>query len=218
MKDLLPILLLTTTLLGGVTAAAYLGWRNWTRHKQQRILAEKRGWHYAVTGLPALWRRKLTITGTTPTGVHWQLKQLRRYQQAFFEWRTQDVTLPYGTLVLKPAHPAAPKRLLSNQTLRPYPVPSELWNSEFVLLVSHNSLGQRYFTAQTEYAMRKWPRWPTPGSLEEVIWNKNGLTVLGRSAAGWELLERLVTLGTIMAEQANTLEKMPQQYGDTLTK
>jgi hypothetical protein len=206
MKELLPTLLLILSLSGSIMAAAYLSWRNWNRHKQQRVLAEKRGWQYAVGGIRALWQRKLTITGTTPTGVRWQLKQLRRYQQAFFEWHTKDVTLPYGTLVLKPAHPAAPKRWLSNQALRPYPIPSELWNSEFVLLVTHNSLGQRYFTTQTERAMRKWPRWPAPGSLEEVIWNKQGLTVLGRSAAGWELLERLVTLGTIMADQANTLK------------
>lgn len=207
MKDLLPILFLTTALLGSVIAAAYLSWRNWNRHKQQRILAEKRGWQYAVGGIRALWQRKLAITGTTPTGVKWQLKQLRRYQQAFFEWHTKDIMLPYGTLVLKPAHPAAPKRLLSNQALRPYPIPGELWNSEFVLLVTHNSLGERYFTAQTKRAMRTWPRWPAPGSLEEVIWNTQELTILGRSAAGWELLERLVTLGTIMADQANTLDK-----------
>lgn len=195
---------------------AYLAWRNWQQHAARRQLATAHGWRYSPRGWRAFWQRHFQLVGAMPEGpagleVVWELRPTRRYHQIFYRWETTDVALPYGVLLILPAHPGSPKHLLglAKPGVRPYTLNMPQWHDEFRLLVTHNQLGDRYFDADIAAAMLTWPAWPAAGALEEIVWDKGGLIIVARYDTDWQLFERMVRLGSQLVTLHANAQPLP---------
>lgn len=209
--------LLIFLLLAALLAVpAWMALRNWRRHVGRRRWAEAQGWHYAPRGVRVFWQRHCYLTGVTPDGAAWELKPVRRYQQVFYRWETAVTPLPYGIMLILPAHPGSPKHLLglAEPGVRPYAVDTPGWQDEFRLLVTHQQLGSRYFTDRIAAELLTWPAWPAAGALEEVVWDKGGVIIVARHDTEWALFERLIRLGTLLTAHMVAV----QPNGATLSK
>lgn len=179
----------------------YQGFRNWQENKLRQQTAEAHGWRYRNRG----WNRMFAgpsyeIAGTTPRGIVWELKRVRKKRQLYFLWRSQHRLLPYGVLVILPRHEKQAKDLPVN--FRHLDVGSARWQSEYVLWTTHSVLSEKYFNREVELAMADWPPWPAPGSLESIIWNRDQLSILVRQHNDWFALKQIIVLGTALVDNA----------------
>lgn len=202
MLDSIPLqrLLIILILAALLAVPAWMSLRNWRRHVGRRRWAETQGWRYAPRGLRVFWQRHCYLAGATPDGAAWELKPIRRYQQVFYRWQTAAAPLPYGILLILPAHPGSPKHLLNlaKPGVRPYTVDDPRWQERFRLLVTHHQLGERYFTSDLAADLLAWPDWPAAGALEEVVWDKGGVIIVARNDTEWAMFARMVQLGTML--------------------
>lgn len=194
-NNLLPIL---ATLL--IAFSLYWGVSGWQLHQQRRQKTADRGWRYANSLWHSLLRSAYVIAGTTPNGIVWELRRSQKKGVLFFVWTATAAPLPYGLIYI-----------LSRRTA---PLPTEqprrhlaIWQHErwqnpalvdYVVLTSHQQLGERFLTTEAAVALSYWPEWPLPGALEEIMWNDAGLEIRARYLGDWITADRLVALGTAL--------------------
>lgn len=179
----------------------YQGIRNWRENKLRQQTADAHGWRYRNRG----WNRMFAspsyeIAGTTAGGIVWELRRVRKKRQLYLLWRSQERLLPYGMLVIRPRHAKNGGNL--PVSFRQVDAGSHRWQSEYVFWTTHNMLSVKYFNREVELAMADWPQWPAPGSLENIIWTRDQLSILVRQHNDWFALNQIVVLGTALVDNA----------------
>ncbi len=181
---------------------AYRGWNCWQEHKSRRQAVESNGWRYSDRGWRMFFSSTYSLAGTTPHGVVWHFRRIQKGQQWLFLWSANNSLLPYGTFRIQPRKAAALLQEDAYQHLRHVAAGSPGWRESYSLTVTHNVLGDRFFSAEVEDALSDWPNWPDLGALEEVIWTKKELVVRARYKNDWPTVNRVVFLGTALVENA----------------
>ena len=180
----------------------YQGYRNWREHRFRKMMADARGWRYTSQGWKVLIGSTYSMAGTTTSGIVWEVKQIKRTQQWTFAWSSRNRLLPYGMLAIYPRHATIGLQRNGQKNLRSLVVGSNMWQAEYVFMTTHDILAERCFSREVELALLNWPRWPAPGCLENVIWNRDELKISGRYHNDWLTLDRIVILGTALVENA----------------
>lgn len=180
----------------------YQGFRNWRENGLRRQAATANGWRYTDRGWRSLFRPGYAMAGTTPNGTVWELGRVQQGRTYYFLWSSRTARLPYGTLVILPRSITVLPEHARRLNLRTMSVGSDQWRSAYKLLATHDVLGQRFFNREIDLALLDWPRWPEPGSLEEVVWKRDGLTIRIRQKNDWSTLNRVIVLGTALVENA----------------
>lgn len=186
-KQIMGVLLL---FLAGVQLLAVMAGQR--RYAAWRRAAEQRGWRFQQRR----WGRwHYRLAGTTVQGAVWEMYRVQQGGVFLFRWRTFDKRLPYGKLLLLPqgaeVQPEGMQRVLLGDGV---------WQTRFVLLATHQLLGERYVTGAVRQVLAAWPLWPQPGALESVVWDAGGLVINGRFHDNWETIDRMVALGTALLE------------------
>jgi hypothetical protein len=76
--------------------------------------------------------------------------------------------------------------------------------ADYMIVTSHQQLGERFLTAEVAVALSHWPEWPLPGALEQIKWNQDGLEVQVRYLGDWVTADRLVSLGTALVSKLSS--------------
>lgn len=188
---LIMLLLLVQAVIGFASQQHYAAWL---------AEARKRGWRFQPQPWWRRWRRQYRLAGTTPQGAVWELRRVQRSGVFLFRWVTYDKPLPYGSLLLLPQARALaePKQ----RDLQPVQLEDVSWQARFLLLATHQRLGERYVGVAVRHFLHMWPLWPQVGALEDVQWNQTRLLINGRFDRNWETIDRIVALGTALVEEA----------------
>lgn len=181
----------------------FQGIKNWRENRLRQRTADAYGWRYWNRGWNrVLLRPSYEIAGTTPEGVVWELRRVQRKRQLYFVWSSLQRLLPYGALIIRPRQAGARASNRMKEGAHQVEVGSERWQSEYVMWTTHTMLAQKYFNQEVELAMTDWPQWPAPGSLEEIIWDRERLVIRVRQHNDWFALNQIVVLGTALVDNA----------------
>ena len=186
---LIMLLLVVQAAIGLAGQRHYLAWQ---------AEAGKRGWRFQSQPWWRRWRRQYRLAGTTAQGAVWELRREQRGGVFLFRWVTYDKPLPYGTLLLLPQARALaePERHGLQRVL----MGDRVWQTRFLLLSTHQLLGERHITPMVQEMLAGWPFWPQAGALEEVRWEGGVLVINGRFDRNWATIDRIVALGTALVE------------------
>lgn len=184
---LIVLLLAVQAFIGLAGQRHYLAWRT---------EAGKRGWRFQPQPWWRRWRRHYRLAGTTAQGAVWELRREQQGGVFLFRWVTYDKPLPYGTLLLLPQARALaePERRGLQRVL----LGDGVWQTRFLLLATHQLLGERHMTLPVQGMLADWPLWPQAGALEEVRWEGGMLVINGRFDRNWATIDRIVALGTAL--------------------
>jgi hypothetical protein len=178
----------------------YVGFSRWQRHQQRQRGTAERGWRYTSSLLHSLLRPHYVIAGHTPTRVIWEMRRTSQRGLLLFIWTTSGARLPYGLIRI------LPRRAAVSRT-NPLPIHLAVWQnkswqqpvlSDYIVLTSHQQLGERFLTQEVALALSHWPEWPLPGALESVTWDPHILEIQVRHFDDWATADRLVALGTAL--------------------
>jgi len=193
--------ILLTILVGLVIAISiYLGFSRRQRHLQRQRGTAKRGWRYTNSLLHSLFRTDYVIAGRIPDRTIWEMRRTHKRGLLLFIWTTSDAPLPYGLIRIRPrraatAHSSQPDIQLAVWQNKSWQQPIL---SDYMVLTSHQQLGDRFLTQEVALALSYWPEWPLPGALEEVTWDHHILEIQVRHFDDWATVDRLVILGTAL--------------------
>ncbi len=194
MNSILFLVLLLIVLFSVV----YFSYGQWHKHQQRKLVAEARGWRYQPQGWRSLWNNQYSIVGSTVTGIIWELRRIQVGRQLYLRWATENATLKHGFL-----------QIWSQKSVSKNPLPAELlkhqviglgskdWQKVYLPLTTHQFAAEKYVTPELEQAMLDWPRWPEPGALQKMSWQKNQLHIDSLYQDDWQSIERIVTLGIL---------------------
>jgi len=193
--------ILLTILVGlAIAISIYLGFSRWQRHLQRQRGTAKRGWRYTNSLFHSLFRTNYVIAGQIPARSIWEMRRTHKRGLLLFVWTTSDARLPYGLIRI------LPRRAAVNHSGQPA-IQLAVWQnkswqqpilSDYVVLTSHQQLGERFLTQEVALALSHWPEWPLPGALEEVTWDPHILEIQVRYFDDWATVDRLVALGTAL--------------------
>jgi hypothetical protein len=180
----------------------YLGFRNWRENKARQQMAQANGWRYSRRGWKGVFEPVYSIAGTTPGGIVWELTRVQRNRQWFFLWSARKPLLPYGILMIRPREAAVWPEVDLQHNLRQVTIGDEAWQKGYVLLATHEVLGERFFNREAELLFMNWPSWPAPAALEGLVWTREQLSIWVRHHNDWLSLDRIVNVGTTLVENA----------------
>ncbi len=194
------IIILISLLLG---ISLYFTVSGWHIHRQRQRATADRGWRYSNSLIHSLLRSAYIIAGTTPNGIVWELRRSQRKSKLLFVWTTSAAPLPYGLIRILPRRASVSHQ---NHPLMHLTVwQQEQWQqpalAEYVMLTSHQRLGERFLTPEVALALSHWPEWPLPGALEAVNWSRERLEIEVRYVGDWATADRLVALGAALVSQ-----------------
>ena len=197
MQSSIFLVILMSLLLG---MSLYFTIFSWRTHKQRQRATADRGWRYTNSLIHSLFRSTYIIAGTTPNGIVWELQRSQKKGKLFFNWTTSAAPLPYGLIRILPRRASVSHQ--SHPLLRLTSWQHEQWQqpalAEYVVLTSHQRLGERFLTPEVALALSHWPEWPLPGALESVNWSRERLEVEVRYVGDWATADRLVALGAAL--------------------
>jgi hypothetical protein len=160
-NTLMPIL---ASLL--IAFTLYWGVSGWQLHQQRRQKTADRGWRYTNTLRQSLFRSAYIVAGTTANGIVWELRRSQKKEALLFNWTTTSALLPYGVIYILPRRVSAPTQ--TQPLLRLTIWQHERWQNpalaDYVVLTSHQQLGERFLTSEAALALSHWPEWPLPGA------------------------------------------------------
>jgi hypothetical protein len=108
--------------------------------------------------------------------------------------------LPYGLLRILPRRASVTQH--THPELRLVIWHTDRWQhpalADYIILTSHQHLGELSLSPEVALALSHWPEWPLPGSLEEINWSHDGLTIQVRYFDDWTTADRLVGLGATL--------------------
>jgi hypothetical protein len=190
-------------LLGlAVVIASYAVAVSWRVHLVRQQGAATRQWRYRSSLIKSLFKSVFVMAGTSPSGVVWEVRQVRRNGRSYLHWSTHHSRLPYGLIRITPRRAAIAQ--VGEPHIRLTTWHNETWSNpslvDYAILTSHQQLGDRFLTQEIALTLMHWPEWPLPGALEEVLWSRDHLDVQVRYFSDWATLDRTVALGVSFAE------------------
>lgn len=180
--------------------SVYQAFRNWQDHQVRRQMAAAHHWRYSGRGWRMIFRTAYTISGSTPSGVIWQLKRVTSERRLWLTWTAYTKLLPYGQLVIRPRQSDDPFPGVDRRHLRPMNAGGHQWQGAFTMLATHDVLGQRFFDQEIEMILLDWLSWPAAGSIQEIVWQRGQLGIRCRYHPDPRHLERIAALGTTLIE------------------
>ena len=178
----------------------YFGVSRWRTHQRRQQATADRGWRYTNTLIKSLFGSVYVIAGTTPNGIVWELQRSQKRGKVLFIWKTSSAPLPYGLLRILPRHASAPSQ--DHPVMRLTIWQHKQWQTsalaDYVVLTSHQQLGERFLTPEVALTLSHWPEWPLPGALEAINWSHDMLEIRVRYLGDWVTADRLVALGTAL--------------------
>ena len=197
MQSNIPLAILASLL---VVFSIYWIISGWQIRQRRRQKTAERGWRYSQTLLQACFRSTYIMAGTTPNHIVWELRRSQKKGILLFIWTTTFAPLPYGLICILPRRASVVHQ--QKPMLRLSIWQHERWQNpalaDYVVLTSHQQLGERFLTTEVALALSHWPEWPLPGALEEVKWSHDGLEIQARYGEDWVTADRLVALGTAL--------------------
>ena len=194
--------ILITLLSLAVVLTFYVASMSWRAHLTRQEGAAARGWRYRNSLIKSLFKSVFVMAGTSPSGVVWEVRQVRQNGRYYFHWSTHYAGLPYGLIRIIPSRAAIAQQAKPHIQLTTWH--NDTWNNlalnGIAILTSHQQLGERFLTKEIALALMHWPEWPLSGALEEVLWIRESLDIRVRSFSDWATLDRTVALGVAFAE------------------
>jgi hypothetical protein len=187
-------------LICSIGFSLYLGASSWQAHQHRQQATAVRGWRYRSNPLKLMFQGGYIIAGTVSSGAIWEMRRIKDKGFLFFYWATTDARLPYGLLRILPRRASVTQH--THPELRLVIWHTDRWQhpalADYIILTSHQHLGELSLSPEVALALSHWPEWPLPGSLEEINWSHDGLTIQVRYFDDWTTADRLVGLGATL--------------------
>ena len=182
--------------------AAYTAVHNYHKYQERSQQAVRRGWRYTPLNWTQFIKPEFKLAGRTNTGAIWELQRVWRSGQLLLNWETHSATLPYGVVGILPAVSTTMPRTPPYKT---YPLAASLssWPDTYQLFTSHDQLASFFFTEMITRILHEYPAWPEKGAIDQLIWMKSSLYIVCLYEDDWEILERIVTLGSTLVDRVN---------------
>ncbi|MCP4362438.1 MAG: hypothetical protein GY796_30905 [Chloroflexi bacterium] len=188
-------------ILLALVTAVYTVSHNWRQHQERSQQAQLRGWRYAASDWRYFLKPHFQLAGTTPTGKIWEMNQRWQNGRLLFVWQTKSTRLPYGIIKILPSQfklESAPSQFpMKLHLLQPF---VKDWPDTLQIFTSHDQLAHTFFGPAIIKKLYPFPVWPERGSLQGLVWQQNTLLIVGHFENGWEVLDRIVALGTALIE------------------
>lgn len=196
-----------TVLLAGlflivVALAGYTAVHNKRISQERTQKARERGWRYTPLNWTQLIKPEFKLAGRTHSGAIWELQRFWRDGKLLLNWQTHSASLPYGVVGILPVQTSA---LPATSPFKTYTVSASIpaWPETYQLFTSHNRLAHLFFTEPISRLLQQYPVWPEKGSLEQLIWVQKSLSIVCLYEDDWDVLERIVALGSTLVETLN---------------
>ena len=191
---LLVGLILIVLLIAGYTAV-----HNHSTYQKRSQKAARRGWRYTPLNWTQLIKPEFKLAGRTGSGTIWELQRFWRDGQLLLKWENHSASLPYGVVGILPIHITT---LPQTHPYKAYTLSATIssWPDAYQLFTSHDQLATFFYTEKITKIMRQYPPWPEKGAIDQLFWMNNSLYIVCLYEKDWDILERMVTLGSTLVD------------------
>ncbi len=184
-----------------LVTAVYTVSHNWRIHQKRSEEAKSRDWRYTALGWRQILKPHFQLAGTTTTGEIWEMNRRWQNGQLLLVWQTYSARLPYGIVKIS-SRLSKSERDPSQFSIKLHLIqpPTKDWPDTYQIFTSHDQLAKPFIEPVVVKTLCQFSLWPEKGSLQKLVWHRDSLLIVCRFENGWEVLDRIVTLGTALME------------------